>query len=311
MKGTTAQGLQELEEVLEYARTHDFIFEEEAFLAYAFLRAYLNNQVDNSWKTLQSSSLKPRENPLAAYAMALVAMRAGKNEEAITLLREAPQQHYPFWQREYLLGVAKLRRLDSDAWQHLNTFLQNYQGENGVKEGYQKMAWYYAIQNNNQGYLEQMQLVQKRGEDQTEPDKVALREARMGEIPDQTLLKARLLFDGGYYQRAYDLLKNVGIQYESNTRLHLEYQYRLGRIYHKMGRTTEAIRAYQQTIEKGEKAPWYFACNAALQLGLLYEEKHELQNAERAFRRCLGIKPEEYSGSLHGQAKAGLGRIKN
>lgn len=311
MTGTTTQGLQELEEVLEYARHHEFIFEEEALVAYAFLMAYLNNQVDNGWKTLQNSALHPRENPLAAYAMAMVAMRAGKNEEAIALLREAPTQHQqcPFWQRDYLLGVAKLRRLDSDANQYLTSFLQNYRGDNGVKEGYQKMGWYHAIAGNSQGYFEQMESVRQRGDDQTEPDKVALREAKTNEMPDQTLLKARLLFDGGYYQRAYDLLKNAAPRYERDTRLHLEYHYRLARVYHKMGRTAEAVKSYQQTVEKGEKAPWYFACNAALQLGLLYEEKRDFQNAAAAFRRCLRIKPEEYAGSLHGQAKAGLGRV--
>lgn len=312
MSGTTEQGLHELEEVLHYARQNDFIFEEETFVAYSFLMAYINNQVENGWKLIKNSQLRPKENPLAAYAMAMVAMRAGYNEAAIGLLSEAPAGNgfYTLYQRDYLLGLAKLRRLDADANKYLESFLSHFKGENGVKEGYQKLGWHHLVLGNESGYYTNMALVKQKGDDHTEPDKVALREAKGGEKPDQTLLKARLLFDGGYYQRALDLLKNSGTRYESNRKEHLEYIYRLGRIYHKLNRSQEAIKNYNQTIEKGAKDPWYFACNAALQLGLLYEEKKDFNNARMAYQRCLSIKPEEYAGGMHSQAKAGLSRVK-
>jgi len=312
MSGTTEQGLRELEEVLQYAHQNDFIFKEETFVAYAFLMAYLNNQVENGWKIIKNGCLKPKENPLAAYAMAMVAMRAGHNEDAIGLLHEAPvtTNYYTLYQRDYLLGLAKLRRLDSDALPYLESFLSRFKGGNGVKEGYQKLGWLHLVQGNESSYYTNMALVKQKGDDHTEPDKAALREAKGGEKPDPILLKARLLFDGGYYQRAHDLLKNVGNRYDTNRKRHLECIYRQGRIYHKMGRTQDAIKAYHQTIEKGAKDPWYFACNAALQLGLLYEEKKDNALARKAYQQCLNLKPEEYAGGLHGQAKSGLSRVK-
>jgi tetratricopeptide (TPR) repeat protein len=154
-------------------------------------------------------------------------------------------------------------------------------------------------------------MVREKGADNSEPDKAALQEATGAEIPDIKLIKARLLFDGGYYQRAYDLLKNAGAEYSANRKLSLEYTYRIGRISHKMGKSPEAIRFYQQTLDDGAKEPWYFACNAALQIGLLHEEKRDYTKARSAFQRCLGLHPKDYANSLHAQAKAGLSRCGN
>ena len=312
MGGTTEQGLQELEAVREYAQKQPFAFEDEALVAQAFLLAYLNNQPENGWRILEASQLKPQTNPMAAYAMAMVAMRAGHNETAIRLLQQAPHgdAYYPFYQRDYLLGLAKLRRLDKEAGQHLTHFVDHFKGENGLKEGYQKLAWFHLIFDNVAAYQTYANLAKTKGATHTEPDKAAFREAKSGEQPEKRLLQARLLFDGGYYQRASDLIHSLRQTYAHNPKQQLEFTYRMGRISHKLGKTQEAVRYYQQTIDEGARRPWYFACNAALQLGLLQEEKKAYQDARNAYLRCIDLKPEAYAGGLHAQAKAGLGRIK-
>lgn len=313
MSGTTEQGLLELEEVLAYARQHAFIFEDEAVVTYAFLQLYLNNKPAIAWETIKNSKLNPKTNPLAAYAQATIAMRAEQNDEAVRMLQNFPSgsAYLELKQRHYMLGLAKLRRLDNDANQPLELFLKQYGGVNGVKECYQKLAWYSLLQGNQQAYYHNINMVREKGADNSEPDKAALQEANSAEIPDTRLIKARLLFDGGYYQRAYDLLKNAGAEYSANRKLSLEYTYRIGRISHKMGKSPEAIRFYQQTLDDGAKEPWYFACNAALQIGLLHEEKRDYSKARSAFQRCLGLHPKEYANSLHAQAKAGLSRCNN
>lgn len=313
MSGSTEQGLRELEEVLAYARQHEFIFEEEAVVTYAFLQLYLNNKSTLAWETIKKSKLNPKNNPLAAYALATVAMRAEQNDEAIRILQNFPTGsiYHELNHRYYMLGLAKLRRLDGDANQALETFLKQYKGANGVKECYQKLAWYSLIQGNQKSYQDYINMVRQKGADNSEPDKAAMQEANSAEIPDARLIKARLLFDGGYYQRAYDLLKNAAADYSASRKRSLEYTYRIGRITHKMGKSPDAFRFYQQTLDNGAKEPWYFACNAALQMGLLHEEKRDYSNARSAFQRCLGLHPKEYANSLHAQAKAGLSRCSN
>jgi tetratricopeptide (TPR) repeat protein len=313
MSGTTQQGLKEVEEVLAYARGNDLIFEDETVFVYSYLELYLNNSGDLAWNALKNSKLNPKTNPLAAFAMAGVAMRAGYNDEAIRLLQEAPSgtRYYPAYPSHFQLGLAKLRRLDEDAHTYLESFLNKYEGENGVKDGYQKLAWYHLIRYNDAGYRTYMNFVMLKGVDANEPDKVAQREAKSREMPDALLLQARLLFDGGYFQRALQMLKDAGGNYAGQPKAQLEYAYRMGRILHKLGKNQEAIRYYQQTVDQGSGQPWYFACSAAFNLGLIYEGMRDYKNARAAFGKCIDIKPEEYAGSLHAQAKAGLSRVKS
>lgn len=313
MSGTTERGLQELATLRKDTRPPALLFREEALMAESFLLAYLSNEPATAWHLLSTSTIQPNTNPLAACGMALVAMRAGQNEAAIQVLEQAPTDpaYTPFYQRDYLLGLAKLRRLDATAGTALEQFSQRFTGENGLKEAYQKLAWFHLIFDRPEVYRTCMQLVKKRGVARSEADKAALNEANIGIPPDKRLLQARLLFDGGYYQRAYDLLKSTTVDvYKDKPRDQLEYIYRLGRIAHRMGKSQEALQYYRQTIDTGAASPWYFACNAALHTGLLYEEKKNYRESENAYLRCLRLKPETYAAGLHAQAKSGLARVK-
>jgi tetratricopeptide (TPR) repeat protein len=311
MSGTIEQGMQELHTALEYARQHDFVFEDEARVACAFLLLHVENKKTQAWEMLNAGKLDPHTSPVAAFVMASIAMRTGRNDEAIRLLEASPDGagYHPFPYRFFLLGIAKLNRLDPDAYQPLQTFVKTFKGESGIKEAYQKLAWHQLVMGNPDGYHSYMRYVKKEGNDRSEPDKAALREAERGELPDKCLTQARLLFDGGHFQCAYDVLKNNGAGYSPASKFALEYHYRLGRIFHEMGKTDDAIRLYTQTLDQGSSTSPYFACNAALQLGILLEQHGAVAKAKTAYRRCLLLQPDEYAASLHAKAKAGLNRL--
>lgn len=314
MKGTIAQGVQELEDLLNYSRYNpNFIFGIESYVAYSYLQLHLNNKTQTAWKTMSEGLKEHKTNPLAMFALANVGMRTGHNDEAIKLLEQMPvgNQFHPFPYRSFLLGIAKLYRLDTDANQYLQQFLSNYKGQFGIKEAYQKLAWFHLLKNDQQGYWNNIYQAKIQGITRADTDKAADREANKGEMPDVQLLKARLLFDGGYNQRAYDLLKNSAAAYEQHEKNNLEFLYRMGRICHKLNKNEDAIRYYNLAIGKGSGKPWYFACNSALQLGLLYEDRKEWTNARAAYQKAIKIDTEEYSASLHARAKAGYNRVKN
>jgi tetratricopeptide (TPR) repeat protein len=314
MSGTIQQGTRELEEVLAYARANpDFMFGVESMVAYSYLMLHLNNNGDVAWRTLKNGLPDPKTNPIAAFALANVGMRTGHNDEAITLLTNCPSGgvYHPFPYKYFMLGIAKIYRLDTDANVPMEQFIRIYKGSFGVKEAWQKLAWCALLRGDQQGYWSNIYQAKIQGITRADTDKAADREANSSEMPDLRLLKARLLFDGGYYQRAYDELKNGGGNTYTNHRKHnLEYYYRMGRICQKLGRHSEAMQHYQTTIDGGSTDPWYFACNAALQLGCMHEERREWAKSRTAFQRCLKIQPKEYAASLHARAKAGINRVK-
>ncbi len=312
LEGSIAQGRRELSAVFQHAKQHDFVFKAETTVMYATVLLYLENKSEEAWQVLQSADLKPDANPMHCFVMANVAMRSGHNDLAIELLEQRPTgvAFASVPQFDFLLGLAKLRRLDRDAAPFFKSFLNKYRGNNGIKEAYQKLAWHELISGNTEGYRRYLQGIISKGRADTGGDKDALQEAKSGQVANINLVKARLLFDGGYYQKAYQQLENKNLLDFSDESSRLEYLYRLGRILHGMNRYNEAIAYYEKTVEKGRNSPYFYACNAALQAGLICESRRDRTKAREYFRLCLSISPEEYKTELHQKAKAGLERLK-
>ena len=128
--------------------------------------------------------------------------------------------------------------------------------------------------------------VKKYGNDQLDEDKTALREAKSGDAPHPLLLQARLLFDGGYLVRSYKLLNAANETYFQDTNDKLEYNYRKGRVAHSLKNYQDALKYYAQTIQKGRQNSSYFACNAALNIGMIYEGQKK-KDAARQYYNCL------------------------
>ncbi len=311
MTGTVSQGKAELEKALRSAREQPFLFEEETLLLYTFVLLNLSNEPEKAWKTISQAGLQPAQNPVHCYMIASVAMQSARNEEALATLAQQPQSpaFLPFPQLQFMYGTAKLRKLDLEAARHFQTFLSQYDGRNGIKETYQRLAWCAALRGDLAGYQRHLRNALTQGAAETGADKNALKEAQSMQPSPVPLLKARLLFDGGYFQKAYQLLKDQDINSFKSIEHRLEYHYRMGRVFHGLKRFPEAIASYQKSIELGKNAPYYFACNAALQTGIIYETLEKPEQAKAFFRLCLSLNPDDYRTSLHQAAKAGLNRL--
>ena len=154
MNGTVEQGQAEIEEVIRFAKTNDFIFEQEALVMYSFLMLHLNNQNESAWGIINSGKLKPKENVLACFALANVASRTGRNDLAIEILQNRPTANgfyaVPFL--DYMLGLAKMYRGDGDAEVYLKKYISNFNGRNYLKEAYQRVAWLELLRGDYNSY---------------------------------------------------------------------------------------------------------------------------------------------------------------
>ena len=146
------------------------------------------------------------------------------------------------------------------------------------------------------------------GSEITDEDKAAQKEAKSNIVPNLYLLKSRLLFDGGYYSESYTSLIRANKEDFNTTKEQLEFIYRLGRIQHKKENYNKAIYYYQMALKNGASYPYYFAANAALNLGLIYEELENNVKAKYYFEQCLTMRDHEYQRSIDQKAKAGLKR---
>lgn len=312
MKGSINQGIREIEEVIDYGNKNRFFFHNEMTAIYSLGLMHLKGDYDRALDVLKKSSLKPDSNPLACFIFANVAAHAGWNDIAIDYLTNRPiaNKFEDFHYLDFMLGMAKIHRLDTDSDVYLERFVDNFRGRNYIKEAYQKLAWFQLIHGKNEGYFGYIKNCLHRGAKVTGEDEKAYIEAKSNQLPNVALVTARLLFDGGYYQRAASELQGSNKRF-TKKKDKLEYDYRMGRIKHMQKDFRDAISYYEKTIKKGRNESYYFACNAALQTGKIYEVQQDYKKAIQYFKLCLGIDPDEYRKGLHQQAKAGLNRIED
>ena len=318
VEGTIDQGMGEILTVLNAAITQEEYshYKAECLFYMSFIQM---NLMTNKQKALEyidligndSASIK---NPLAIYAISRIYMSNGLNDKAIDLLLSRPtgDEYFPFHYLDYLTGLGKLYRLDEDANKYFFKYVSNFKGLNYIKDSYQKIAWYYLVNNDIDKYREYIDKVDQYGNDIIDADKQAERESEKGEIPNLHLLKARLLFDGGYYENALAAMTgNTSGNFLHNEKDSLEFTYRIGRIYHEWGKSDNSIPFYDKTIENGSKSEFYYAANSALKLGNIYEDKGDFNKALHYYKEAQSMKNDEYKNSINQKAKAGIHRIEH
>ncbi|MCP9237434.1 hypothetical protein [Lewinella sp. JB7] len=305
LTGTIAEGRRELKRALA---DRDSPFYLETRVLYAFMELHLADRPDLAAQSIAALKLDPANNKLHCFVRASVAMHDDRNAEAIRILemqqRGGTAADFPYL--DFMLGQAKLRSLDSRGRAHFQSFLLRYSGRHFREEALQKIAWSYLLEGNIPRYHRAMAEIE--GGSRAGGDESAVREAAGERAPHLGLLRARLLFDGGYFTRARVELD--GIQFATlNPDEQLEHRYRTGRVLGGLKDFAGALSFYERTITLGRDNPAYYACNAALQAGLLEEERGNLSAAKRYFLTCLDLNPAEYRIGLHMLAKAGLNRI--
>jgi tetratricopeptide (TPR) repeat protein len=311
LSGTIDEGLGELYTILKSTTPSNNIFFEETVLYTALAEGRLNNQPQKALQLLYTHFGKVPQTKTQQYLMANLLIASGNNDGAITMLTKeagtAGSVRIPFL--DFMVGECKLFRGDADADVYFKNFLTHHKGKHFIKEAYQKLAWHALLKGDRDGYFRQMQQILIKGVSTTDEDQQAMLEAETHATPHPVLLRSRLYYDGGYYDKA--LLQLTDALYATlNQQAHrLEYLYRKGRILQAQKRNAEALHYLALTISTGQFEKYYFACSAALQCGIIHEMMGSDPTARKFYLMCLDMTPETYSTSLHQKARIGLNRI--
>lgn len=306
IRGSLEQGQAEMNTVIRLNMPTDpFVTESKMLQLFALMT--FDNFEKKEAEVQQLIGMLDETKPLEAFFICSSDLKRNKNEEALAVLQNVDRSRFPYL--HFMNGVAFMNRLETKgAKDELEMFLKVGRGQNYIKSAYLKLAWTDLIAGNHSMYDKYMDEILKKGSSGTDEDKLAMKEAENRKIPNIPLLKARLLFDGGYYERAEKILVTNGKSVTSSGDK-IEYDYRLGRIKHKESKTIEAIDYYSKVIAADPGYNTWFAASSALQLGLIYEELGERKKALNYFEECLDMDPPQYRASLHQKAKAGKHRV--
>jgi tetratricopeptide (TPR) repeat protein len=318
LKGDYNQGISELNRLLNYTYVnpeYDCFFYE--VLTYKVLisqhsssTASEKQQLNSYFSTLTIKNELP-QNYLLLYSWSDYLIKNGQNEKAYRVLmsQEKSADYLVFWPIEFLKGVSLQNRLDNGCVIYFNSYIQGIRKGNYVNACCQRLAWQSLIMGNMPGYYSQINNMNMKFQG-TEQDQAACFEFQNKLLPQSQLLKARLLFDGGYYDKALIELKKIVPEKISNKLYSLEYYYRLARIYDKQQHYSQAILLYNKVILDGSNMQNYYGANAALNAGNICETNREFNKARLYYQKCLSMDPNQYKESIHQKAKIGLERMK-
>jgi tetratricopeptide (TPR) repeat protein len=310
--GNLEEGMAELWKVKQYAEKTPLYCKEELDFIYVYGLLYMLNDKKAAWDRTKILIANNTDNLLYTFLGATVAFAVNNNEEALKILQNRPKgpDYIRFSYLDYMLGLAKLRRLDKDASFYFEKFLLDKEHRNFVKDAYQKLTWCYLLNGNMPAYKQALADGAARGNTVVDADKQAQRELDNKEIPNLILLRARLLCDGGYYERAIAEFAGKKMDDFPIIREKVEFMYRSGRIYHEWGFPDKAIPYYLLAVKFGANLPQWFEASSDVNLGLIYEQKGNLALAKVYYQKCIDSKNTDYKNGLEQKARSGLERLK-
>lgn len=152
------------------------------------------------------------------------------------------------------------------------------------------------------------ELACEEGDKVTQRNREATYDCHLDYIPDPELVKANLLIDGSYLDRfnatitAYPISENTFLPYA------LKYYLLLGRYNVRTGDISVADKLFNRVIDEGEDEDYFFAAEAAMRLGLLYEKSNTLL-AKKYFEMAVNLYDSDYYEYIDDESKKALKRL--
>ena len=306
IEGSTATGLKELGRVKG-------IFAFEAKVLQALILGFLLQQPSDGMEKIEEVLHQQPTNRLALFLGSALARKNRQSDDALKMLESLDNQsegvslHLAHYLRgELFLYKGKyLEAISSYRW-----FINNYRGQNGIKDAYYKIGLCYWLNGNTNDAQATFKIAKTAGKDASEADRYAARSLAEAELPHVMLTRARYATDGGYYARAQTIIDSIQDSDIPTDRDQAEFFYRKARLAHYTNDITSAKKLYQKSIEITGDHPWYFAPNSCLQLGYIALDEGEENAAKNYFNRALTYNKHEYKNSIDSKAKSALGQIK-
>jgi len=280
-------------------------FKRETKLLAVLLNSFLTSQAENPFELAGSfGSDWPNQGPLENYVFSESAIKAGKNTLALHELKNGAHLHFfdSFNLLNLIYGNEQLNQLNDSAIIYLSTFCKKQTNQKRSNYAHLKMGWYY-LQKNQLAKVDSIVRAVNQTIIQTSEDQQAAYEFRHYRNWNQELLKSRLYFDGGNYQKSLDeLLNNRGKieQYTKDQRL--EYAYRLGRAYQKLEEWDKALIFYQMAITSELDHEYYYPVYSAYYSGQIYQHLNEPNKAIHNFKLCFDLDTPVYKESIQQKA---------
>lgn len=305
MKGSVAVGQKQLEEL----RKSSSSLSKEATILYFTIKGLINQQIEEAAEGFESELRKDPNNRLLLFLAVNMLVKNSQSDQAYQhiLHLDRHNQGLPVYYMDYLRGEILLQKGEyANAIQAYTRFIGNYRSLSFKKDSYYKIALAYHLQNKADLARANFDKAKTTGREKADPDKYAAAQLKENVLPNAKILRVRLSTDGGYYARAKEELATITPADLKTQKEQTEFYYRKARLAHKTNELAAARLYYQQTIDMAGVNNWYFAPNAALQLGYMARDNHDYARAKIYFEKALTYKKHAYKNSIDGKARSAI-----
>ena len=308
LKGNIAQGVSEL-----HRATKDKEWGNEATLTSFFIQEFVL-KFDERENTELLNTIENQADNLSFHWLATaISLKSTRNEQALKLLKKAPSDpSYP------ALSIFTLYRADAhllkgdyaEASRLYTLYIRQFKGKSYLKEAYYKLALCHWLTGDSTKAQQSLARIPSVGVAYAESDKAAEKfyesYSKTHQLPNKTLLKIKHASDGGYYEKAADLLTQFTEKDLETPKERAEYFFRAGKVFQRTHQNDKALASFEKAIQLSAKESWYFAPSASLQIGYYYQEKGQRQQAKAYFEKAISYKKHEYKSSVDSKARAAL-----
>jgi len=288
------------------------LFQTEARIYLHFAQDWMNAAEEHGIKALPKLAADNPENLLFAY-LAMSMLKKNKTcDQALQIYQKRPSgnQYLAFPYLHHMAADMYLYKGDYNRSLRENQqFLNTYEGQHYRKDAYFKLYLASLLSDNILPAQLYYNSIKNNGVAVVEEDKYAQKFIDNKDVLNKQLTKARLHADGGYYDQALQTLKSFKVTPQMPAKDKIELYYRKARIFQGLGKEDSAITFYKQTINFSGTLPYYFAPNAALQLGYLALERNDKISAKNYFKKALSYPKHEYKNSIDSKAKSALSTL--
>ncbi len=309
MKGDVRKGMSNL----QAAATGNNPFQEEAFLLRLFLEQLIGSQDNAAVRTSVTDLTKRHPDNLLYTFVAMHLLKKTKQGDLALqqyLNRPTGKSYVSFPYLHYMISEIYLAKGNYEQSAQVNRlFLSQHQGLNHLKAANLKLYLAYWLNDQEQQARWHYNNIRKVGKTAVDEDNYAARFVKEMLPPQRELLVARLRSDGGYYREALQALNDFTIDNSTPHPDKVEYLYRKARIHHGLEDLPQAKKFYGYTINAAGTSNLYFAPNAALQLGYIYQEEKNTEKARTYFQAALAYKDHAYKAGIDSKAKLALSAL--
>jgi tetratricopeptide (TPR) repeat protein len=285
-----------LKNYIDQSQHEPLIEQQQASLIYALIQLNFGKNRQTALQFYLPYAKDYQTNLMQCYVLTYIAAKSGQNNLALKTLKSKPtgSNYAQIVYLDYIMGDLLLHQIDQNAAIWFKRYITFTKTKNANKEAYQKLSWLAWMDDDSAKFFVYHDLMQKNTKDAGSELKLINHDLGRGVFPSKQLLEARLLFDGGYYEKALQKMNNVTISALPSKFQQIEYHYRLGRIFQELGKNAEAIQSYKACLTLGKDAKTYLIPNACLQLGLVYENLNYYELAKAYYEQVLKYNQVDY-----------------